>query len=282
MHLRTISGLIAGAATLALTTTVLAVPAQAAKPSPTVSRAAVAKFVESHGTGRIAAADVDFDSFVRDLQTIGDTVCERNGVPATSSLVLLDIAETPGVAAVTVALDVNTNDDPAYLDETCTFSMLLPDEGLTFNGRYTFDVSSPLDPVTRRTANLSGDFALTQPVFTNVDEYATATLSATGKTLRPTSGWVNTKVTKAKTASQKKAAKKKYQAAVKAAKKKYAKAGKTKKAKKAMTKSIARAQKTYKKAIAPTTRTVKQRKNYNIETPFTLSALLNGYDDIRP
>lgn len=279
MRLRSISGFIAGVATLALTTTALAVPAEAAESTPTISRAAVADFVKANGTGRIAPADAEFDDLIRELETLSSMMCQAVGPDI--SIVLLDLAEAQQVTSMMVSADIDTDGRDGF-DTSCTYAMIFADEGLNFTGRYTMDVSSPLDPVTQRAANLSNDYVLTEPVLTNIEDYAEATLSATGKTLKPATRWINTKATKAKTAKQKKAAKNKYQAAVKAAKKKYAKAGKTKKAKKTMTKSINRAKKAYKKAIAPSTRTVRKQQKYNIEKPFALAAVLNWQDDIRP
>lgn len=278
MYLRTLSGLVAGFASIALVTTAFAAPAIAAEPTPTITRADAAEFVAAHGEGRFVAADAELDEFFLQLESLSSVLCQAIG--ADSSLVLLDIEESQQVASLLVSADVDT-DGVDGRDSTCTYAMLVTDEGLTFNGSYTLDVSSSLDPVTRRTALLSEDIALTEPVFTDIEQFAAATLTATGQTLQPATRWVNTKVSKAKTAKQKKAAKKKYQAAVKSAKKKYAKAGKTSKAKKVMTKSISRAKKAYKKAIAPSTRTVRKKQSYTLKKPFALSAILNGADDVR-
>lgn len=280
MYLRTLSGVVAGIASVALATSALAAPAHAAEQRPQITRADVSEFIAANGTGKITPADADTDELFASLTLISDSLCSVGGHPADSSLVLFDFAEAPGVLSLGVSADVNTDDSPEP-DETCTFALLFADEGSTFTGRYTFDVTSNGDPTTRRTGTLSEDLSVTSPVFTDIDWYANASLTASGKTLTPTSGWVNTKVTKAKTAKQKKAAKKKYQAAVKSAKKKYAKAGKTKKAKKDMTKRIARAKRAYKKAIAPSTKTVRQLKKYTASKPFTLSMQLDDADDIQ-
>lgn len=279
MHTSILSRSVIAIASLAIGTAALAVPAEASEPAPKISRAAVAKFVDAHGAVRIGPADAEFEEFIRQLETLSSTVCQAVGPDA--SIVLLDIAEAQNVSSLMISADIDA-DGFGELDTTCTYAMIFTDEGLTFTGRYAMDVTSSMDPVTHRAAGLSSDLVLTEPVFTDVEEYAQGNLTATGKTLKPATRWVNAKVKKAKTAKQKKAAKKKYQSAVKSAKKKYTKAGKTKKAKKTMTKSIARAKKAYKKAVAPSTKTVRKLQKYNIETPFSLSAVLNGYDDIRP
>jgi hypothetical protein len=284
----------AAAATLAVVTTGLAAPAQAAASDEHVKSAA-ARYVADHGAGTFSARDLASEGdLVDSMEDLSDVVCDPTGQGATlnSDLVLLKLVDSgSGPISALVSSDINLDDDPTTHETTCTFAFLVADTSTTFDGSYALTVTSDvpdgatvsLDPPKTVSAQFTGEAVPTKPVYTTVDEFADAVLRASGTTskLSPAQRTVVDNVTTPRSAQAKKAAKKKYAKAIKAAKKKYAKAGKTKKAKKLLARQTAAAKRAYTAAITPTTTRVNRVETYSARTPWSIDATLNWRDDIR-
>lgn len=285
MRISLVARLAAATATLAVAATALAMPAQAASPDDRF-QAAAARLLAGHAPGTFTAADLENeDDLVDVMESLSDEVCNVNGqsVSLNSNLVLLSIAgQENGPFSLLVSSDINLDDHTPSYEQTCNFAFLIADaedETTTFDGSYTFSALGG-GPAPVVSGPVSGDAITTTPVFTTVDDYADATLQASGTTskLSPAQRTVKDTVTTQRGAKAKKAAKKKYAKAVKAAKKAYKKAGKTKKAKKAYKKKLAKAKTAYRKAIAPTAGVIAQPQAFVATFPYSISIQMDDED----
>ncbi|KQX74238.1 hypothetical protein [Aeromicrobium sp. Root472D3] len=282
----------AATATLAVAATALAMPASASTES-TVS-AAAARAVADLGPGTFSTADLAAeDDLIDSMEALADQTCNVSGqsVSLNSDVVLLNVLDSgAGPVAALVSADINLDDDQSVYERTCNFAFLVSEQSTTFDGSYSFAVtsdvpdgqSSSLDPLKTVTGSLNGEYVVSTPTFTTVTEFADASLTSSGSTskLTPAQRTVRDVVTTPKSAQAKKAAKKKYDKAVKTAKKTFKKAGKTKKAKKVLARKTAAAKKAYARAIAPTSRAVDRVETYTARTPWSMSGTLDYRDAV--